>query len=642
MKKIFLLLCLILLADSLTAQMAGRRSSAPWANNLIPQPVSITVKEGWITLPYNIVIVYSSNEKVKKLALGLAEKLKTAANKIQVKEGTIAPSKSIFLFLSEDKTIPKEGYRLKVSETGITLTAKESSGIFYGVQTLLQLFPKQIESPEAQKPVSEWRLPVITIEDYPRFGWRGLMLDVSRHFFTVAQVKDFIDQMVKYKFNLLHLHLTDDQGWRIQIKSLPKLTETGAWRVERTGTFGSLSKPQPGEPAIYGGFYTHEDIQELVKYAADRFVNILPEIDVPGHSLAAIASYPELSCTPGEYYVSPGDRFMIWPGGGQHFYGILDNTICPAMEKSFEFLDKVFTEVAALFPFEYIHMGGDETARNFWEKSEQIKALMQKEGLKNLDEVQSYFVKRMEKIINSKGKKMIGWDEILEGGLAPNAAVMSWRGMKGGIEAAKAGHEVVMSPTDYCYIDYMQGDAVIEPPVYSTLRLKKAYQFEPVPEGVNPALIKGGQANLWSEQVYNTRHQQYMTWPRGFAIAEALWSPKEKRNWDDFSKRTERHFERLDMAGVKYAPSIYDPIITASKKDTATVMVKLETEIEGLSIHYSFDNSFPDNFYPAYKEPLIVPKDASFMKMITYRDGEPIGRLLVMPVTELKKRAGIK
>ncbi|MFZ1330088.1 MAG: family 20 glycosylhydrolase, partial [Chitinophagaceae bacterium] len=450
------------------------------------------------------------------------------------------------------------------------------------------------------------------------------------------------DQMVKYKFNLLHLGLTNDQGWRIQIKSLPKLTEVGAWRVERTGTFGTLSKPLPGEKATYGGFYTHEDIKELVKYAADRFVNILPEIDVPGHSLAALASYPELSCTPGEYYVSPGDRFMIWPGGGQHFYGLLDNTICPANEKAYEFLDKVFTEVAQLFPFGYIHMGGDETARNFWEKSEQIKALMKKENLKDLDEVQSYFVKRVEKIINSKGKKMIGWDEILDGGLAPNAAVMSWRGMKGGIEAAKQGHEVVMSPTDFAYIDYMQGDAAIEPPVYSTLRLKKAYQFEPLPEGVDAKLIKGGQANLWTEQVYNTRHMQYMTWPRAFAIAEVLWSSKEKRNWEYFSKRVENHFKRLDMAGVKYAPSIYDPIITATKKDTATVVVKLETEIEGLDIHYSFDNSFPDNFYPVYKEPLTVPRDAATMKLITYRNNEPIGRMMVLTIAELRKRAGIK
>ena len=583
-----------------------------------------------------------NNEEVKKIAsLFAAQITPPTGYKTTIKAGNSPLPKSILFLLTTDKTIADEGYKLKVTSAGITLTARKPAGIFYGVQTLLQLLPSGITS-TTELDYDEWDIPAVTIEDQPRFGWRGLMLDVSRHFFTVAQVKDYIDQMVKYKFNLLHLGLTNDQGWRIQIKSLPKLTEVGAWRVERTGTFGNLSKPQPGEPATYGGFYTHEDIKELVKYAADRFVNILPEIDVPGHSLAAIASYPELSCTPGEYYVSPGDRFMVWPGGGQHFYGLLDNTICPANEKAYEFLDKVFTEVAQLFPFGYIHMGGDETARNFWEKSEQIKALMKKENLKDLDEVQSYFVKRVEKIINSKGKKMIGWDEILDGGLAPNAAVMSWRGMKGGIEAAKQGHEVVMSPTDFAYIDYMQGDAAIEPPVYSTLRLKKAYQFEPLPEGVDAKLIKGGQANLWTEQVYNTRHMQYMTWPRAFAIAEVLWSSKEKRNWEYFSKRVENHFKRLDMAGVKYAPSIYDPIITATKKDTASVVVKLETEIEGLDIHYSFDNSFPDNFYPVYKEPLTVPRDAATMKLITYRNNEPIGRMMVLTIAELRKRAGIK
>lgn len=611
---------------------------------LIPEPVSLVYgNDSTFFLPQKAVIITPKNEEVKKIVGDFVKQVKTATGYFfTTKEGTTASPRSIFFSLVNDKTIPKEGYRLKTSATGITLTANEPAGIFYGVQTLLQLFPKEIVSNKRQTMLSGWNIPSVTIEDHPRFGWRGLMLDVSRHFFTVAQVKNYIDQMVKYKFNLLHLGLTNDQGWRIQIKSLPKLTEVGAWRVERTGTFGTLSKPLPGEKATYGGFYTHEDIKELVKYAADRFVNILPEIDVPGHSLAALASYPELSCTPGEYYVSPGDRFMIWPGGGQHFYGLLDNTICPANEKAYEFLDKVFTEVAQLFPFGYIHMGGDETARNFWEKSEQIKALMKKENLKDLDEVQSYFVKRVEKIINSKGKKMIGWDEILDGGLAPNAAVMSWRGMKGGIEAAKQGHEVVMSPTDFAYIDYMQGDAAIEPPVYSTLRLKKAYQFEPLPEGVDAKLIKGGQANLWTEQVYNTRHMQYMTWPRAFAIAEVLWSSKEKRNWEYFSKRVENHFKRLDIAGVKYAPSIYDPIITATKKDTATVVVKLETEIEGLDIHYSFDNSFPDNFYPVYKEPLTVPRDAATMKLITYRNNEPIGRMMVLTIAELRKRAGIK
>lgn len=636
MKKIHCFVLLFLFTGTLFAQQNAATL------NLIPVPVSIKQGQGQCTLPYNATIYYNGQEDARKIVNQLADRLNTGGNLIQIKKGKSALPGSINYVLTNEPGIPAEGYQLIVSQKNITLKASSPAGLFYGTQTLLQLLPAAVEFPERQKLVKSWTLPVVTIADQPRFGWRGLMLDVSRHFFTVAQVKEYIDQMVKYKFNLLHLHLTDDQGWRLQIKSLPKLTEVGAWRVERTGTFGTLSKPQPGEKATYGGFYTHEDIKELVKYAADRFVNILPEIDVPGHSLAAIAAYPELSCTPGEYYVSPGDRFMIWPGGGQHFYGTLDNTICPALEKSFEFLDKVFTEVAELFPFGYIHMGGDETARNFWEKSEQIKALMQEKGLKNLDEVQSYFVKRVEKIINSKGKKMIGWDEILDGGLAPNAAVMSWRGMKGGIEAARQGHEVVMSPTDFAYIDYMQGDASIEPPVYATLRLKKAYQFEPIPEGVNPALIKGGQANLWTEQVYNTRHLQYMTWPRGMAIAEALWSPKEKRDWNDFSARVEKHFPRLDMAGVKYAPSMYDPIIAAGKKDSATVIITLSTEIEGLKIHYSFDNSFPDTWYPVYTEPLLIPKDAATLKLITSRNGKLTGRMMSIPVTELRKRAGIK
>jgi hexosaminidase len=514
--------------------------------------------------------------------------------------------------------------------------------LFYGVQTFLQLLPKEIESKKAVANVA-WTAPCVEVKDYPRFGWRGLMFDVSRHFFTKEDVEAYIDQMVKYKLNLLHLHLTDDEGWRIEIKSLPRLTSVGAWNVKKVGTFGNFSEPGPDEPRNYGGFYTQDDIKELVKYAQDRFVNILPEVDIPGHSLAAVVSYPELSCTPGaeNYKVRSGEKIMEWPENG-HFYGLVDNTLCPANEKVYAFLDKVFTEVAQLFPFPYIHIGGDECARNFWEKSDAIKALMQKENLKNLDEVQSYFEKRVEKIVESKGKRVIGWDEILEGGLAPNAAVMSWRGIKGGIEAAKMGHEVVMSPTTFVYLDYMQSDRVMEPPVYATLRLNKTYEFEPVPDGVDAKYIKGGQANLWTEQVYNMRHAEYMTWPRGLALAECVWSPKEKKNWDDFAARVEKQFPRFDEAQVKYAPAMYDPIFHVSRNADSLPVVSLETEIKGLDIYYSFDNSFPDNFYPKYTEPLVVPKDASLMRVITYRNGKPIGRMVNMPVAELKRRAGIK
>ncbi|MEO5684403.1 MAG: beta-N-acetylhexosaminidase [Chitinophagaceae bacterium] len=461
--------------------------------SLIPQPVSLQRLNGNFTLPANPVI--ETTPAGTGVAAYLSKKISTATGySVTVKETLSSTTGTIQLKIVTDKSYKKEQYQLKADANGIVVTAADPAGLFYGVQTLLQLLPPAIES-KTVITGSGWLIPAVNITDYPRFAWRGLMFDVSRHFFTKQEVKEFMDQMARYKFNLLHLHLTDDNGWRIEIKSYPRLTTVGAWNVQKTGTFNKFSSPTADEPRTYGGFFTQDDIRELVAYAKAQFINILPEIDIPGHSLAAIASYPELSCTPGTYQVNSGEPFMIWPPKG-HFYGLLDNTLCPANDKVYVFLDKVFTEVAALFPFEYIHMGGDETARNFWEKNDQIKALMIKEKLKDLNEVQSYFVKKVEKIIESKGKKMIGWDEILDGGLAPNATVMSWRGIKGGIEATKLGHEVVMSPTTFAYLDYMQGDAALEPPVYATLRLKTAYEFNPVPDGIDEKLVKGGQANL--------------------------------------------------------------------------------------------------------------------------------------------------
>lgn len=609
---------------------------------IIPQPVSLQKQGGNFLLNAQTHIEAGKNPDAQRVARLFVQQVRAATGYAMAVQSPGAAAKNAISFTlntKENATLGNEGYSLEVTPSGIKAKANKPAGLFYAGQTILQLLPKEIESKTVVKK-SSWIIPGVRITDYPRFGWRGLMLDVSRHFFNKQQVKGYIDEMVHYKYNLLHMHLTDDEGWRIEIKSLPRLTEFGAWRVDKTGTFGSFSDPLPDEPRTYGGFFTQNDIKELVQYASDRFVNILPEVDVPGHSMAAVASYPDLSCTPGTYRVRSGEKIMNWTDTG--FFAIYDNTLCPANEKVYEFLDKVFTEVAQLFPFEYIHMGGDECAKNFWEKSEQIKQLMQKENLKDMREVQSYFVKRVEKIVESKGKKLLGWDEILEGGLAPNAAVMSWRGMKGGIEAAKMGHEVVMSPTTYVYIDYMNGDAAIEPPVYATLRLKKSYEFEPVPDGVDAKLIKGGQANLWTEQVYNTRHMQYMTWPRGFAVSESLWSPKEKKNWNDFAARTEKHFDRLDVAEIKYAPSMYDAIITAGKDANGNLQVELSTEIEGLNVYYSFDNSFPDNFYPKYEKPLQVPKDAANLKVVTYRGNKKIGRDITVPVVELKKRAKIK
>lgn len=610
---------------------------------IIPEPVNIVQNTGVFSLPENIVIEAGTQPEIKQTVLILQDRLSVPAG-AHVTVSNSAPAAAIRLVLNETNNaqIGKEGYQLSVTPKQITIKANQPAGLFYGVQSLVQLFPKEIESDSIVRNV-RWEAPCVEITDYPRFGWRGLMFDVSRHFFTKDDVKKYIDDMVRYKFNLLHMHLTDDEGWRIEIKGLPRLTEVGAWNVKKVGYFGTFSPPKPDEPRNYGGFYTQEDIKELVQYAKDRFVNILPEIDVPGHSLAAVVAYPELSCTPGanKYRVRSGEEIMDWSHGAPPI-AYVDNTLCPANEKVYDFLDKVVTQLAQLFPFEYIHVGGDETPKNFWRKSNAIKALMKKEGLKNMEEVQSYFEKRLEKIVVSKGKKFMGWDEILEGGLGPSAAVMSWRGMEGGTEAAKMKHEVVMSPTTFAYIDYMQGDPAIEPRVYATLRLNKAYQFEPVPEGVDTTYIKGGQANLWTEQVYNMRHAEYMTYPRALAISESVWSPKAKKNWDNFSKKVEKHFERLDEAEIKYAPSVYDPIVNVSKATGGQIKIELSTEIKGLDIYYTFDNSFPDRFYPKYTEALVPPKDAVMLRVITYKGDKPVGRMMTLQIKDLQQRAGKK
>ena len=625
-----------------TLPALSQESSGPLS--LIPEPASQQLNQGHFTLPTAISIEAPNQPELTHTLDELKTRLGTPTGYIITISHETNPAATIRLLINKtaDPAIGDEGYTLTTTPSNITIHANKAAGIFYGIQTLYQLLPKEIESKQPVRNVS-WSAPCITITDYPRFGWRGLMFDVARHFFTKQEVKDFIDEMVQYKFNLLHLHLTDDEGWRIEIKSLPKLTQVGAWNVKRVGTFGTFDPPANNEPKDYGGFYTQDDIRELVQYAKDRFVNILPEVDVPGHSLAAIASYPELSCTPDAdtYRVRSGEKIMTWYKGG--FSALVDNTICPANEKVYPFLDKVFTEIAALFPFGYIHVGGDECAKNFWEQSDAVKQLMAKEKLKSMEEVQSYFEKRVEKIVESKGKKVIGWDEILEGGLAPNAAVMSWRGVAGGIAAAKLKHSVVMSPTTFVYLDYMQGDAAIEPPVYATLRLNTVYSYEPVPDSIDPKYIIGGQANLWDEQVYNVRHRQYMVWPRSLAVAEDFWSPKEKKDWNNFAQRVETQFDRLDIEQVKYSRSMFDAIITPKKDVTAydSITVDLSTEVAGLEIYYSFDNSNPDNYYPKYTSTLPIPKEAAWLKVITYRNGKPIGRQINVPIGDLQRRVGL-
>lgn len=608
--------------------------------HIIPEPVSIQPEEGVFVFPKNISIRAPHSSDVLPVIQLLKSKLETAAGIHIIKSDDSSSQITLSLNNKNDTLLGKEGYYLTVNKERIFISANNVSGLYYGVQTLLQLLPPSIESKSKVMDVA-WQLPCVSVVDYPRFAWRGLMLDVARHFFTKEEVEEYIEQMSKYKFNVFHWHLTDDEGWRIQIKSLPRLTEVGAYNVKKIGYFGTFSPISDTDKYNYGGYYTQDDIREIVQYAKEHFVNILPEIEMPGHSMAAVASYPEISCTPGanHYHVRSGeDGFMDWTDSGivAHY----DNTFCPANPKVYTFLEKVFTEVSSLFPFPYIHIGGDECAKTYWKINPAITALMQKEHLKNMEEVQSYFEKKVEKIVESKGKRVIGWDEILEGGLAPNAAVMSWRGEKGGIQASKLKHDVVMSPTTYGYLDFMQGDPSLEPHVYATLRLKKAYEFEPVPEGADSKYIIGGQANLWTEQVYNIRHAQYMTWPRAFAISESLWSPRNKKNWTYFVKKVEAQFPRLDNDSVKYSPAMYDPEISVSYNADSTLKINLTKEIDDIDLYYSVDNTFPDTFYPKYSQPFNMPKDAALFRVISYRNGKPIGRLLTVSVNELKKRIG--
>jgi len=628
MKKIALLFSALVLSVSVFAQTEI---------GIIPRPVKLTRNDGSFTLKKSITISVTGAD-TKPVTDHLLSRLSNSGIYAIVSHQTAIPATiKLVVNAKENPAIGDEGYTLSVTGTGVTIKANKPQGLFYGVQTMLQLLPKQIESVDKVTDV-KWTMPCVQITDYPRFAWRGLMFDVSRHFFTKAEVKRFVDDMVRYKFNLLHLHLTDDEGWRIEIKSLPRLTEVGAWNVKKVGDFGTFIAPTPDEPRTYGGFFTQDDIRELVVYAKARYVDIMPEIDVPGHSLSVIASYPELSATPGadQYKVRSGEKIMNWGDGGMT--ALIDNTLNPASEKTYAFLDKVVSEIAPLFPFPYIHMGGDECAKNFWAKSDSIKAFMAKENIKDMNEMQGYFEKRLAKIVESKGKRFLGWDEIVEGGVGTNAAVMSWRSVKNGIEAAKLGHEVVMSPTEYVYLDYMQSDRVMEPHVYASLRLSKTYQFEPLPDGIDAKLIKGGQGNLWTEQVYNMRQVQYMIWPRALAVAEAVWGEKTKKNWPEFFSRVEKQFPRFDEAETKYAPSVYDPSFVPSIAPNNELRIELTTELTGLDIYYSFDNSFPDRFYPKYTTPLIAPKDAKQLRVITYRGKQPIGRMITMPIDELNTR----
>lgn len=602
-------------------------------NEIIPIPVSYSSTKGSFALKKTTeVYLQNSNPEITqivKLYFGsFAKKGIAVSTKNRTDNNNYI---NIELNKNFDQSIGSEGYTIDIKSKKIEIKANTGKGIFYALQTFDQLIPLQ----EIIKETSS--ILCCSIKDYPRFAWRGLMLDVSRHFFTPNEVKEYIDLMSKYKFNVFHWHLTDDNGWRIQIKGLPKLTQIGAWRVERFGLFGNREAPKENEETPYGGFYTQEEIKEIIRYATEKQITIVPEIDVPGHSMALLAAYPELSTLKEPKMVNPGSKFAEWHEDGT-FTMTLENALNPSDEKVYETLDIIFGEIADLFPGQYIHIGGDECYHGYWEKDPNCLALMKKENLNDAKELQSYFIKKVEKIITSNGKKMIGWDEILDGGLADGATVMSWRGLEGGIKAAKLKHDVVMTPTTFAYLDYMQGDQSLEVAVYSNLYLKKAYEFEAVPIDVDSKYILGGQANLWTEQVPTLQHAFYMTYPRAFAIIESLWSPSQNKNWDNFTARIEKHFQRFDSNEKAICKAVFDPIVKTKSIDNK-LYCTLSTELSNVDLFYTIDGSFPAKYSTKYSNSFEIPNGDLTLRVVAFRNGTQIGRILSIDRKKLQERA---
>ena len=515
------------------------------ALSVIPRPVEMQPGEGAFKITARTVIAAPAG--LQQEAEFLAEAIKKGSGrKLSLAEKADAGAINLAL----DPTLAKvgdEGYLLTVTPTSIQITGRKPAGVFYGIQTLLQLLPPSLFAGTA-KP-EDLAVPSVSIVDYPRFRWRGLHLDVSRHYMPVDFIKKYIDLLAMHKMNTFHWHLTDDQGWRLEIKKYPKLTAVGARRDE-SPVRGNRGKGN-GKP--YGPFfYTQDEVREIVAYAQKRHITIVPEIEMPGHSVAALAAYPELGCTGGPYKVRTR-------------WGIEDDVYCVGNDATFEFLENVLTEVMDLFPSEFIHIGGDECPKGRWNNCPKCGARMKAEGLRNAQELQSWFVKRIEKFLNERGRRLIGWDEILEGGLAPNAAVMSWRGVDGGVQAAESGHDVVMSPTSYCYFNYYEESAPGEPEgIGGHLPLKRVYSYDPIPAQLGSDKrqhVLGVQGNLWTEYMWEPKDVEYRAFPRACALAEVAWTPPERKNYADFRKRLAEHLRRLDGWEVNYRKSRPEPVV---------------------------------------------------------------------------------
>jgi hexosaminidase len=615
LNKIFIAGLMLLLASGLT--LAAQEKTEI---NIIPKPGSMKLKTGTFEINNSTVVYTMASDHDAAFSADLLTGLLANAGfkdvKVSVMPNDIKHLTNGIILKQEAKgNIPEEGYILSVSPERILIEATGGAGLFYGIQSLIQLLPPEVYSGKQEILVKSFSIPCLEIKDQPRFPYRGMHLDVSRHFFPKEFVKQYIDLISMYKMNVFHWHLTDDNGWRIEIKKYPKLTSVGAWRADHENTPWTDRAPQkPGEPATYGGFYTQDDIREVVQYATQRHVTIIPEIEMPAHSVEVLAAYPELSCTGGPFTVATGG---YWPN---------KDIYCAGNDSVFMFLQDVLTEVMELFPSKYIHIGGDEADKTNWKTCPKCQARIKAENLKDENELQSYFVKRIEKFILSKGKRVIGWDEILEGGLAPEATVMSWRGVEGGIAAARQGHDAIMTPGDYCYFDKYQADPATEPKtIGGFLTLKKVYSYEPVPEELNSEEKKhilGAQANLWTEYIPTVKQAQYMALPRMIALSEVNWTPAAERDFDGFRARLTSHLKKLDYMKVAYSPGSFKVDISTILNDKGDkVLVVLSSEQPGIPIYYTLNGKDPSTKSTLYTEPFEIT-GSKVIKAALFVDGK--------------------
>ena len=594
--------------------------------NIVPEPVFLVQKEGTFTL--------HSNPKLNVQGLGqnsttvkyIMKSLRHARLRPKLVSASQSSDIDLILYDTINPELGDEGYLLEVRSSGIRLSANTEAGIFYAYQTLVQMLPTDITNTVYGSVI----LPECTILDYPRFAWRGAHLDVSRHFFGVKFIKKYLDVMAAYKMNKFHFHLTDDHGWRLPSEHYPRLNSVGSWRVDRDAQpWGQADAPHEGERASYGGYYSQDEVAEIIAYAAERGIEVIPEVEMPGHSAALLAAYPQLSCDGQGSTVAIGP---CWPSP----------VICAGNDSTLAMMLGILDEVCDMFPSRYIHIGGDEAFKDSWRQCPRCQQRIRQLHLSGEEQLQSWFIAQVQHHLAQRGKTIIGWDEVMglkDGSwgmtsdinernelLDDDLVVMSWRGLKPGMAAARAGHKVIMCPTDYCYLDYYQADRRYQPAsIGGLITLRKAYDFNPAPMGTNQhieANIMGGQCNLWTEYINTPQHAEYMLLPRMLAISEALWSPRDKKDWNRFRRKVEVHKERLKIRGYNYCEGSFTPQFTARRVDENTMNIAISTEVPNTYIFYTTDLSTPTRESAIYLGPINLNRGTHIKILPVYKDIE--------------------